>query len=485
MLAIIILGGQLHASFASPVAMGEPHHHRQLFDWTRSTFPNPEVDPEACRSSYSRVCDPDGLFGTKDKANLGDRIQNFELMNSLPSCRHDAKEDGQLSLQLAVVVVRKMDLSNYWASGKDEAARDMATGIHDDWGVGSDSACGGTGILIFVSVDDREIFISTGLAVQQVVTDGRLDNVIAQMGNLLRRKEYGDAVLRGIDEIEIYVKQGPPSAWPFLLLGGGIASFIVYNVYKDRREKKQYAEVRSQLSKLDRDRALALQGQYECNSCAICLADFAPPTSGEGEMSPLKGGDQCGETNTCSDKASMNGNADGNTTKKKLPTIGSDGRPLKLLRCGHAFDMTCWEEWIRSGHSDPSKCPICKQDVGGSPPPTQSAPPMESQSNNRQNAGNNNSYLVFGQPNYDMFEFERAFRLGRLSTRYPRYVRRTDVERWTQRGYDGSMMSDPTFVRNDPDRQQQGPSGSSASRRSGGGSSFGGGLSSGGRGGSW
>lgn len=488
---ILTLGGQQIVSASSSVAVDDSQN-RQLFDWTRSTFPNPEIDPEACRSSYSRICDPDGLFGTKDKVNLGERIQNFELMNTLPSCKQNANgnSNDKQPLQLAVAIVRKMDLSNYWASGKDEAARDMAMGIHDDWGVGSDTSCGGTGILIFLSVDDREIFISTGSAIQKVLTDGRLDNVISQMGNLLRRKEYGDAVIRGIDEMEIYVKQGPPSDWPFFLLGGGIASFIVYNIYKDGREKKRYAEVRSQLSKLDRDRALALQGQYECNSCAICLADFAPPTLDEGEMSPLKGSDHGSATHD--NKAPVNENAtsaktDGATTKKKLPTIGSDGRPLKLLRCGHTFDMTCWEEWIESGHGDPSKCPICKQDVGGSPPPTPSAPlMMESRGTNRQqNVGNNNnSYMMFGQPNNDMFELERAFRLGRLSARYPRYVQHSDVERWTQRGYSGSMMNDPTstFVRNDPNHQQ-GPG--SGSRRSGGESSFGGGHSSGGRGGSW
>ena len=481
----LVLGRPLVS--ASPVAVDDSPN-RQLFEWTRSTFPNPEIDPEACRSSYSRICDPDGIFGTKDKVNLGDRIQNFELMNSLPSCKQNANGDEKQPLQLAVAIVRKMDLSNNWASGKDEAARAMAMGIHDDWGVGTDAACGGTGILIFLSVDDREIFISTGSAVQKILTDGRLDNVISQMGNLLRRKEYGDAVLRGIDEMETYVKQGPPSDWPFFLLGGGIASFVVYNIYKDGREKKRYAEVRSQLSKLDRDRALALQGQYECNSCAICLADFAPPNSGEGEMSPLKGSDHGSVPND--NKASMNEKDTGaktdSSTTKRLPTIGSDGRPLKLLRCGHAFDATCWEEWIESGHGDPSKCPICKQDVGGSPPPTPTAPPMESQGNNRQqNVGNrsNNTYMMFGQSNNDMFELERAFRLGRLSARYPRCVRHSDVERWTQRGYNGSMMNDPTFVRNDPNHQED-PSGS-GSRRSGGGSSFGGGHSSGGRGGSW
>lgn len=463
-LAVLCLLAHTAGAAFSFISESSSIAHRELTDWTRATFPNPEQDPEACRSSYSRICDPDGLLGTKDKVNLNDRIQTFEVMNSLSCSQKGSKDAVKAPLQLAVAIVRKMDLRDYWASGKDEAARDMAMGIHDDWGVGS-AACGGTGILVFLSIEDRVIFISTGAAVQKVLTDGRLDNVIAQMGDILRRKDYGEALLRGIDEMEIYVKQGPPSNWPFILLGGGIASFVAFSIFHHNREKKKYAEVRSQLSKLDRDRALALQGQYECTSCAICLSEFPPPTS-NGELHPLT--------------SSEHGGVD--TKSKRLPTVGSDGRPLKLLRCGHAFDMSCWEEWIGSGHGDPSKCPICKQDVAGSPPPTPSAPPLEPPSNRQAQArvGRIN-YMMMGQPNYDMFELERAFRLGRLSARYPRYVRHTDVQRWTQSGYGGSMMNDPTFIRSDPDRPSS--SGSGGSRSGGGG--FGGGRSAGGRGGSW
>mmetsp|Transcript_6436 Transcript_6436/g.13524 ORF Transcript_6436/g.13524 Transcript_6436/m.13524 type:complete len:483 (+) Transcript_6436:133-1581(+) len=447
---------------------------RELFSWTRATFPNPEQDPEACHSSYSRICDPDGLLGTKDKVNLNDKINSFEVMNSLSCSQKGSKDEVEAPIQLAVALVRKMDLSNYLGSGgKDAAGRDMAMGIHDDWGVGSTS-CGGTGILMFLSIEDRVIFISTGTAVQKVLTDGRLDNVIAQMGAALRRKDYGDALLRGIDEMEIYIKQGPPTDWPFVLFLGGIISFALFGAFHKERERERYAEVKSKLSKLDKDRALALQGQYESTSCAICLEDFAPPSS-DGELSPLTGSLHGGKGDDANAPNSKNG---------RLPTIGSDGRPLKLLRCGHAFDTSCWEGWISSGHGDPSKCPICKQDVAGSPPPSPSAPSLDSASPNNRHAqgrGGRTNYYVAGQPNYDMFELERAFRLGQLSSRYPRYVRHTDVQRWAQRGYDGTMTNDPTFIRSDPDHSSS--SGSSGSRSGGGG--FGGGSSAGGRGGSW
>ena len=48
-----------------------------------------------------------------------------------------------------------------------------------------------------------------------------------------------------------------------------------------------------------------------------------------------------------------------------IPTVGSDDRPIKLLRCGHIFDMTCWQTWVDSGTGgNPWICPVCRQDVG-------------------------------------------------------------------------------------------------------------------------
>ena len=47
-----------------------------------------------------------------------------------------------------------------------------------------------------------------------------------------------------------------------------------------------------------------------------------------------------------------------------IPPRGSDGLPIKLLRCGHVFDETCWRCWVRSGNGDPCRCPVCRRDVG-------------------------------------------------------------------------------------------------------------------------
>lgn len=47
-----------------------------------------------------------------------------------------------------------------------------------------------------------------------------------------------------------------------------------------------------------------------------------------------------------------------------IPLCGTDGKPIKLLRCGHIFDTTCWQMWVDSGQGNPWICPVCRQDVG-------------------------------------------------------------------------------------------------------------------------
>lgn len=49
-----------------------------------------------------------------------------------------------------------------------------------------------------------------------------------------------------------------------------------------------------------------------------------------------------------------------------IPLIGTDDKPIKLLRCGHIFDTTCWQMWVDSGQGNVLICPVCRQDVGAS-----------------------------------------------------------------------------------------------------------------------
>jgi len=80
---------------------------------------------------------------------------------------------------------------------------------------------------------------------------------------------------------------------------------------------------------MDMRRAQSLQGHYQTSSCPICLEDFQIRPDGS--------------------------------------RIGSDGRPVKLLRCGHVMDEMCLANWVNSGHgAHYDKCPICREGLTSS-----------------------------------------------------------------------------------------------------------------------
>ena len=368
----------------------------------------------------------------------------------------------------------------------EKAAEVFARQIHDSWGVGMTTAlCGGTGMLMFMSELDRTIYISRGSALEAVLTDRRLDKTIEDMKPLLVKQQYGAAILSALRELDNYLIAGGPDwkerTWDFFvayLAYFGILGFFALAagvIIKDREQRQEYAKVASHLNELDRARAEALQGRFQAKSCPICLENF-----------------QDSEETSCH-----------SSETQTLIRKGADGLPLKLLRCGHVFDDNCWAEWVSSGHHGKvDKCPICQQDVGKSldgqafqtgdnetvvyPVETtttsRTTPLSEHEQQLRRLEEERNRAVR-------QYTYERNFRLMRLGSRYPQFVRPQQIQLWTQVGYDGSLVRDPGFVNSDPARQGASSSSSPTGSRRGGSRSsslgFGGGSSGGGRGGRW
>lgn len=190
--------------------------------WSPRGFPNPAMDSRQCKSQGStRICDPDGVLGEDDKSVLIDAIETFEDTHTIP-CSSVKTDEGGFDIQLAVALVNKMDLREYrnFEDKEKHAAEEFAITLHNTWGVGSDSPCGGTGILVFLSMHDRAIYISTGDALKPVLTDHRLDKVMTEMKPLLRQVKYGDALQTAVYEIGKQVESGEPKRiellWAFL-----------------------------------------------------------------------------------------------------------------------------------------------------------------------------------------------------------------------------------------------------------------------------
>ena len=284
-------------------------------------------------------------------------------------------------VELAVATVRKMNLpavlregSYYTYEDEDDMVNDaaqlFARFLHDAWWEShcrqTDGVCVGGreyGILIFLSILDRVCFISTGSDISVILPWWRLEHVVTNMKPDLRRRDYGTAILRAIDDLALMLEAGPPTMsdrlHDFVSRFGVVVAFALFTFffgawgeYRDRRKRWHYAETRSRLSGVDKEKARQCQRDFQTKSCPICLENFEDAPLGEEEVA---------------------GEGTPSGTMKRvdsygIPVRGNDGRPLKMLRCGHIFDDSCWTTWVNSGFGNPCNCPVCRQDVGKSAP---------------------------------------------------------------------------------------------------------------------
>ncbi|KAL3942638.1 MAG: hypothetical protein SGBAC_003210 [Bacillariaceae sp.] len=401
--------------------------------WRLEDFPKP---------NFGYIADPDQLLSEQSLQDLSDRID--EVTNQV-----------EVPIQIAVAVASKMHIPKeedaFYEDDRDrlmdeeQVAEAFARGLHDRWGVGTDSESGGTGVLIFLSVDDRVVYISRGSSFDVLLRDSRIESIVHDVRPSLRQAQYADGLTLAVELIGDYIRKGEPDwkekIWDYIKIeyliasGYGLAIFGSMRQARRRREAQRvYAEAASQLSAIDRSQAEALQGQFNATSCPICLEDF------------------------------------------KSNETGSDDRPIKLLRCGHVFDASCWEEWVNSGQGQVSKCPICKKDVGDS------SSTLAAVRGGEQPAQGDT--MVAADPNraLQLFQQDRNFRLTRLALRYPNVFSQRQVQRWSSPTYNGQLAQERSFVESRPLVPK--PARSYQSDRMGGSSgSFGGGTSSGGRGG--
>lgn len=479
-----------------------PHHHHArrktveqqartaLRSWQPQDFPKDPADAECHSGASLHFCDPDRLL-----KNHGHHVQQLEqaLKNSSnservihlsPKCSRQ-QESNVFQVQYGVALVRKMDLQSRssplsragGANNPERAAEIFARDIHDTWGVGLPTDyCGGTGILLFLSDRDRTIYISRGAALEPVLTDHRLDQIIEHMKHLLRQQQYEQAILNAVQELDTFLAAGKPgwkeraSAFVTAYLGYGfvfgIFGLIGFGIHKDRQERREYAKVSSQLSEMDQARAEALQGRFQAKSCPICLEDFKISKEDDGADNTREG-----KENRETDK--------GKTDYDPSNLRGSDGHPLKLLRCGHVYCDSCFSDWVSSGHHNKvDKCPICQQNV------TEDSQGGIGRTEETRHTASDEDATSRA---YRQYTRDRNFRLMRLHRRYPRFIRQDQIHQWTRVGYNGSYARDPIFVACNPALRAQHTSGSRSGggRSRSGGSSFGGGRSGGGRGGRW
>jgi hypothetical protein len=255
-----------------------------------------------------------------------------------------------------------------------DAAQIFARFLHDQWWDGR-SNNGENGILIFLSIQDRVCYISTGSAISTVLPWWRLEHIVSSMKPDLRHRDYGHALLTAIHDLSDMLAAGPPTMTDkfhdFMARFGVVIAFAVFTFFfgawgefRERRKRWQYAESRSNMTPVEKEKARLLQGQFKTRACPICLETFD------------YGEDLCLEDINVPPLPDRNLNKEDLEEKGRLrgalqrvdthgiPLWGEDRRKIKLLRCGHIFCESCWKGWVHSGHGNPCICPVCRQDIG-------------------------------------------------------------------------------------------------------------------------
>lgn len=452
--------------------------------------PNPMLYPQLCGRegdtiARSAICDIDLVLSNDEKSLVEGRINLF-------------LEKHKGLAEFGVCLVRKM--SNHYISGAngiDEAAKRFGETVHDKWGIGDPIEH--NGVLLFLAIEDRIVYISRGSGVQTKLTSPILDQIITDMKAHLRNRDFGLALEVAVVGVEVALTgeeasdlgrgfESDSGQWQNLLytvLMFCVITAIVLLNTKDntttlRRGQDRLQTLMREVSATSGS-SLGISGDSEEHthhfpsaSCPVCLEDFPAPR----EQNPTQGGPEADD-------------AGGESSGRQQ----QDVRRAMELRCGHQFCYQCLEHYLQSPEG--TKCPICRQPVDPQDPL-----PSNRWARRRHEGTHNESRRgtiddVGGRGSCggllrSSHRPEVMYRLHRLRTLYPD-VMTSDTLRAAEAAVNTRQTAaivqqlrsrSDTVTRIITDRQQAAKarsSGSSGSSKRG----FGGGRTSGGRGGSW
>ena len=426
--------------------------------WTPSNFPNPMVDPLKCGRKNvprSQVCDPDA-FLSKD---LQDEVEGH--INFIKSG------------QAAVAIVKRMDLTEF-SGNVDRGAESFCRTLHDQWGVGS--AEKNDGVVIFLSVEDRAVFISTGDGVKDRISRRAIESIIGRMKPFLRKKDYGGALVNAIIEVEMGLNgkeipidhsihktsysssdEGPLGWIMYVIAFCGVFGYAFYQNRKLRHLERGRIALDSLIREVDNTtNTEGREGErvFATQSCPICLENFTESENKQetekslctmeagGSETTANTGNNTEEVPTSDDedKTNLLRNLGPNpsapvftarTVSSPTPVVSSTPalKPM-ALRCGHTFCHDCITTHLRSDAG--RKCPICRlpvhEDYDGMDPPRPrvNQDPFRSEDTT---SGSSSSGSYYGSPStssstnhnrsFHSRRPELIYRLNRMRYLYP------------------------------------------------------------------
>jgi len=184
------------------------------------------------------------------------------------SCSSNPKS----GFQLAVAICHRLDEQH-----KDIAK--FTKSLYSRWGVG-DNTCG-NGVVVFLAVGERKLFISTGPGTKTVLPNDQVELVIQAMEPELKKKAYGAAVevaVRNIAHVLAGEKLSRDATVVWVLLGVTISLVLlcVCSFTQDcivKRRKRSFDECCRHLGNC----ALFLdKAQPRMRTCLLCLCELTP-----------------------------------------------------------------------------------------------------------------------------------------------------------------------------------------------------------------
>lgn len=295
------------AVFTTLCLLQEGQSKRFIEQWQKEEFPNPTRDLEACgrRGKVSWICDPDKILSYQT-ANKIEELLHSVRKNTVSGCS-SSENPG---FQIGVAVLNRMHGNEDESIA--ETAENFAKHLHDSWGVGH-AGCD-DGALLFLSIVDRQVYISTGKRAMEVLSDDQIDIIIEEMKPYLKKSDYDQSVELAVVRMgEVFSGRvlERPTNWGLIIFCAFFLVVVGVGLYIGHKQEQERKKCTKKLKRIqeERDRAQRFQKSYESKSCPICLEEFQPETK------------------------------------------------TRLLACGHKYCEPCLTKWLE----DHATCPICRQ----------------------------------------------------------------------------------------------------------------------------
>jgi RING-type zinc-finger len=314
-------------------------------------------------------CDPDHLVSDADSTRIVELIH--ELQNS--------------SVECPLLESDRVEMGVYLRRFRRPASKEAVDGLRSNLGMGYCS------ILLYMVVTPTEqvfVYLSWGHGMDRVLSGLVAQSMKDGMLPFLRHDLYGEAIQAAILDLTAFLNGDHTGELGEYLMSQhlkhlGIASWVLLffcscfgyfplclldlflgyrawrriRIEEEERRREIVQEVQDKLQDMEEQNSTNSrihqstsngdhpfqEGEYMSRCCPICLEEFPTASSDKLEQGPPSE----------------------DTPLFQKGQLGSDGKPIMSLPCGHVFDRSCVVEWMialrTKNRNARLTCPVCME----------------------------------------------------------------------------------------------------------------------------